>query len=99
MLAIRGAGDDQLVHALGGPIAHEFDREPVEQFRMRRQSALDAEVVFGLDDAPAKVLLPDAVHKDTRRKRIVCGDDPTREVEAIRITGVLEYWSAGVLEL
>ena len=50
---------------------HEFEGQPIEQIRMRRQRPLDAEIVFGLDKALAEVLLPDAIHDDARRQRIV----------------------------
>ena len=50
---------------------------------MRRQRTLDAEVVFGLDDAFAEVLLPDAIHHDARRQRVVGRAEPARQVEAV----------------
>ena len=50
---------------------------------MRRGIALRAEVVFGLDNAPAEILLPDAIDDDARGERIVRGNNPAGEVEAV----------------
>ena len=50
--------------------ADKFGREPVEQFRMGRPLALHAEVLDGLHDADAKILLPKTIHGHTCRERI-----------------------------
>src|SRR5437870_1356349 len=74
---------------------NEFARQPVEQLRMRGWNALRAEIILRLHDAPAKILLPNAVHDDPRRQRIVRGDNPTRQIEAVPLSdGVFEVWFA-----
>ena len=40
---------------------HELMGEPLEQFRMRRPLAADAEVADGADQAFAEVVLPDPI--------------------------------------
>ena len=64
---------------------HRLDRHPsvdeaagqvVEQLGMRRRRPADAEIVRGLDDALAEVVLPDPVHEDARRQRIGPVGDP-----------------------
>ena len=62
---------------------------------MRGRDALRAEIVLRLHDAPAEILLPNAVHDDPRRQRIIRGDNPTRQIEAIRRSnGVFDGWLA-----
>jgi hypothetical protein len=60
---------------------HELDRQPIEQFRVRRKPTLDAEVVLGLDQPAAEELLPGAVDDDPRGERVVGGDEPFCEFE------------------
>src|SRR5258708_522582 len=50
---------------------------------MRRQRALRAKVVVGLDDADAEELAPPAVDCHASRQWILRIDDPVREIEAI----------------
>jgi hypothetical protein len=70
---------------LRGRGEHEFERQPIEQFRMRRQRALDAEVVLGFDQTFAEVLLPHAVHEDAGGQRVLRRHQPFREIEPIRL--------------
>ena len=59
---------------------HEFDGQPVEQFRMHRPFALRAEIVHRLDDAEAEVGLPEAVHGDAGGERIRRDPEPPRQI-------------------
>jgi len=62
---------------------------------MRGRNALRAEIVLRLHDAPAEILLPNAVHDDSRCEGIVRGNNPTRQIEAVRQSdGVFEVWLA-----
>src|SRR5882762_8381320 len=62
---------------------------------MRGRNALRAEIVLRLHDAPAEILLPNAVHDDPRRQRIIRGGNPTRQIEAVRQNDVvIEVWLA-----
>ena len=47
------------------------DGQPVEQLGMAGRLALDAEVLGGLDQADAEVLLPEAIDGDARGQRVV----------------------------
>ena len=60
---------------------HEFAREPVEQFRVRRPLAAKAEVARGRDDALAEMMLPEPIDDHARRQRIVLRRDPVRQCE------------------
>ena len=60
------------------PLLDELLGEPVEQLRMRRQRALDAEVVQRFDDPLAEADLPHPIHEDAGRQRVVRRDDPVR---------------------
>ena len=61
----------------------EIDRQPVEQFGMRRQLARDAEVAAGAHDARAEHLLPEAVDGDARRQRMLRPQQPLGEAEPV----------------
>ena len=50
------------------PLVHELDRQPVEQFGMRRRLALRAEVLARLDEAAAEQRFPEPVHRHARRR-------------------------------
>src|SRR6266705_550666 len=55
---------------------------------MRWPFALRAEIGGGFDKACAEELLPEAIHGDPRRERMVGADEPAREIEAIgRVAG------------
>ena len=49
----------------------EVDGEPIEQLRMARPFALGAEVGGRPDDARAEEHLPEAIHRDPRRERVL----------------------------
>ena len=93
-LAVGAAGDDETEEVLDVPAAvHEFDGEPVEQFGVAGFLALQAEVLDAFDEAGAEEGLPVAVDGDAGGQRVVAGDEPVGEVEAI---GALAGWrSAG----
>src|SRR5262249_15327777 len=77
-LSINTRGHNQLVERLHRPVVlDEFSGEPVEQLGMRRPRPEVAEVVRRDDDAFAKVALPDAVHEDAGRKRMIGPSQPT----------------------
>ena len=70
-LPVGRRGDDQPVHRLQAPARRdELGGQPVEQLGMRRRRPLRAEVVLGLDQAPAEVRLPDPVDRHPRRQRV-----------------------------
>ncbi len=50
---------------------------------MGRRFAARAKIIRRVHQAAAKEVLPDMVHRDTRRERIGGVDDPARQVEAI----------------
>ncbi len=49
---------------------HNLRREIIEQLRMRRRLAGDAEVVNRLDDAPAEQVMPNPIHRHARNERV-----------------------------
>ena len=60
----------------------QAQRQVVEQLGMRRRSAIAAEIARRVDDAGAKVVLPEPVHQDARRQRVVRANDPPRQSKA-----------------
>ncbi len=48
------------------PVFAELDGQPIEQLRMRRQLAGDAEISGRFDQPRAEHFLPEAVHRHTR---------------------------------
>ena len=83
-LAVGGRVQDQSVHVLQIPAAaHEFRGQPVQQLRMAGRVALRAEIVLGLYDSDAEVALPESVHGDPGRERVVVGDQPARQAQPI----------------
>ena len=67
MVRIRCFTSQACVPAASYSRLHEFGRQPVEQFRMRRPFALRAEIVERFREAGAEELAPHAVHEDARR--------------------------------
>ena len=57
----------------------KFSGEPVEQFRMAGSFAQLAEVIWGGDNAGAKVVLPDSIGDDAGRERVVAIGNPVSE--------------------
>src|SRR5262245_9459090 len=62
----------------------ELNRQPVEQFGMRRRFASRAEIFGGRYQPLAEILLPDAVNNDAGSQRIVPVHDPFSQAEPIR---------------
>ena len=62
---------------------HELDRQPVEQLRVRRRRALTAEVVLGLDNPSAEVLLPHAIDGHARGQRVTRIHQPAGKVKPV----------------
>ena len=58
---------------------HELRRQPVEQLRVRRCFAAEAEVRRGRDEALAEMPLPDAVDHHACCQRIVGRGHPVRQ--------------------
>ena len=82
-LAIGGRGDHQFEKPFHVPARFaELDRQPIEQFRMRRQLAADAEVAGGADQARAEHFLPEAIDGDARRQRMIGAQQPLGEAQA-----------------
>ena len=83
-LAIGRRGECLAVEGFDVPAGStEFNREPVEQFGVRRQRAHDAEVFRGLDEPLAEEFLPHPVDGDTRGERVLLADQPASEAEAV----------------
>src|SRR5215470_9576806 len=62
----------------------EFNRQPVEQFGMRRALASRAEIFGRRYQSLSEILLPDAVDNDARGQRVVPVHDPFRQAEPVR---------------
>ena len=83
-LLVRGAGDDQAMELLHRPAGlHELDGEPVEQLRVGRRLALVAEVLERAHEAAAEEGLPLAVDRDARGERVLRGEEPAGERQAV----------------
>ncbi len=54
----------------------EFGRQPIEQFRVRRQRAHVAEIAGRFDDPLAEMIVPDAVNDGAPCKRVARIGDP-----------------------
>src|SRR6266567_5821969 len=63
-------------------LGNEFRRQPIEQFGMRGQRALRAEIVFRLHEAASEILLPDAIDDDPGSERILRINDPAGQIKA-----------------
>jgi hypothetical protein len=75
--------DDEPLHRLDVPAcADEFSGEPVEQFRVAREFASDAEVLDGLDQPGTEVHLPPPIDGDPGGERIGRVHQPLGEVQA-----------------
>ncbi len=82
-LAIGGRQHDLPMQPLDAPaILDEVHRQPVEQFRMRRQAPRATEIAQRLDDAATEVMMPDAIHEDARSKWMLWLSQPPRESQA-----------------
>jgi hypothetical protein len=60
----------------------QFSGEPVEQFRVGGPGTLQPEVIGGLHQAPAKVMLPESVHDDSGQQMagpVFVVRDPVRQ--------------------
>ena len=63
------------------------DGQPVEQFRMRGRGAHVSEVVGGIHESGAEVILPDAIDDGAPRQHVVAGGDPVGQGGAARAFG------------
>ena len=61
---------------------HEFDGQPIEQLRMGRRLALDAEILDRADDAAAEQLGPQAIDVNPCRQGVVAVDQPAGQNQA-----------------
>ena len=62
---------------------HEFNGQPIEQRLVGRKFALGSEVARVLAQRDAEELRPKAVHDDAGGERVLAGDEPLGEVEAV----------------
>ena len=70
-LSIGRRHHDELLQCLDVPSAgDEFGGQPIEEFGMRRQFTLAAEVFAGLNQTCSKAALPEPVHRDPSREGI-----------------------------
>ena len=66
---------------LGAPaLLAQFARQPVEQRLVCRRRAAQSEIARRLDEAAAKVLLPDEIHPDPRGERIGVRHEPVHQL-------------------
>ena len=73
----------QAVHVLDAPaLFDELGRQPVDQLRMDRAPAVLAHVAGCLHQPFSEVVLPDPVHHDARRQRILRARQPTGQLLA-----------------
>ena len=83
-LPVGRGGRDQAVDVLHPPTrVDELRRQPVQQLRMRRGFAPQAEVVGSRDEARAEVFLPDPVDRDAGSQRIIPRYEPAGQVQAV----------------
>ena len=76
--------NDQPVHRFHVPaFVHEFAREPVQQFGMRRLIALRSEILRRDDDAAPEIFLPETVHGHARRERVLFIHEPFAERQPV----------------
>src|SRR5437879_4511406 len=66
----------------------ELAGKPVEQFRMRGPLALGAKVFQSRDDAAPEILMPDPVHRDAGRERVLRVYDPSSQVQTSQFATV-----------
>ena len=71
-------------------VVHQFHRQPIEQFRMRRQHALRTEILAREHDASTEQLLPMPIGRHARRERVVAIDQPLGEAEPVARQVVVE---------
>ena len=57
-------------------VFHQLDREPIEQFGMRRPIALHSEIVRRRHNAAAEMLLPESVNDHASGQRMVGPREP-----------------------
>ena len=89
VLAIGRRGDDRSQQVLQAPIVlHEVDGQPIEQLGVRRRRGANAEVLGRFHDPDAEHRLPDAIDRDSSRRRRTPIDEPARERQPIGL-GVL----------
>src|SRR5438093_773816 len=62
---------------------HELRGQPVEELRVDGPLTLRSEVFAGFDNSPPEILLPDAVHRSARGKRVFLAHQPSREAKAV----------------
>ena len=83
-LPIGGAEDHQPVQRFQFPPAgHEFTGEPVEQLRMGREFAQRAEITRRIDDTPAEMVEPKAVHQNACDQGVFTTGQPLQKKEIV----------------
>ena len=79
-LLVCPRGQHEPVQVLDPPaVLDEIDRQPVEQFGMRRGIAHHAEVARRADQAPSEVVMPDAVDDYASGQRVCRVGQPIRQ--------------------
>jgi hypothetical protein len=74
---------DQLVQRLELPVViNKPQRKPVQEFGMRRRRPEFAKIVGRADQSSSEMVLPDAIHDDTRSEHIVRRRNPLRQYAA-----------------
>ena len=81
LLAVGGAGEDEAVELFEGAaeVVAEGGGEPVEEFGVGGEVAHVAEVVRGIDEAAAEVVVPDAVDDAAPGEGVLGVGDPVGE--------------------
>src|SRR3954454_14790115 len=69
-LPIRRRSYNQAMDVLQMPtMIHQLGSQPIKKFGVRRRRRLYAKIIAGFDNAGAKVVLPDSIHRHTRYQR------------------------------
>ena len=90
VLPVGCTRDDRLEEMLDRPATtwlpspfHPFDRQPIEQLRMRGPFPLQPEVLDRFDDSGSEEGLPEPVDGDARRQWILPADQPLRQLQPV----------------
>ena len=71
---------DQAMHVLHGPVrVHQLACQPVQEFGVRRTTAVATKVVSRLNQRLSKVSQPDVIYGDACGQGIVSAGDPVRQ--------------------
>ena len=82
-LSVGRGADDLAVEPLQAlALIAKAARQKLEQLRVARPPAIEAEVARAVDDADTEVVVPDAIDDHAKEKRVVAAGDPVSELLA-----------------